>query len=126
MDLLAPASCDEDLCEIDDSFRCGPDPYADDFSDEVMCDPADRFLNDDDDDDLNRWHLAPNSSGFLPRDLIKRGEKRKFDSAFILEAWSRRYPGSTHLHDSITSPPASPNLFWRVPTPYFTSCIGIH
>lgn len=45
-----------------------------------MCDPADCFLNDD--DDLNRRHLAPNFTGFLPRDLVKHGEKRKFDSAF--------------------------------------------
>lgn len=124
MDLLAPASCDEDLCDIDSSLRCGPDPYADDFSDENMCDPADCFL---DDDDLDRRHLAEKSSAVLPRYLVKRGEKRPYDSAFnlgalayIITAWSRRYPGSTHLHDSTNSPAASPNLFRRVlplPTP---------
>ncbi|KFA48851.1 hypothetical protein S40293_01490, partial [Stachybotrys chartarum IBT 40293] len=69
LDLLAPTSCDEDLCLVDRSFRCGQDPDEDDFSDEDQCDPADCFL---DEDDVDRRDIAPTFSIPSLRDLVKR------------------------------------------------------
>lgn len=118
LDLLAPASCDEDLCLISESFSCEQDPYEDDFSDEDQCDPADCFP---DEEDVERRDFAAKTSTSSVRDLVKRAQKREFELAFtvgaflyIIEAFARRYPGASHLNDPTRGPRASTDVFRSV------------
>lgn len=115
LDLFTPTNCDDNLCLIDPSLRCGQDPYEDDFSDEDQCDPDDCFPDGDERRDLAAISA---SDPALVTDLVRRGEKRTFEAAFqvgsiayIVYAFSRRYPGSTHVHDSTRGPPASRDVF---------------
>lgn len=89
------------------------DPYSDDISDEDVCDSTDEDLKRDL-EGVSSTYL----SGIWDRSVEKRGEKRGFeiDWTILAIAWSirvasRRYPGSTHLHDATRSTPASDVAF---------------
>jgi hypothetical protein len=92
------------------------DPIADDFSNEDVCESSDDLatrsfiISGMNETDAGYYEL---------RGLEKRmGKKRKFEIdwtdvavAFHLIVLSRRYPGSTHLHDATRSPSASDLAF---------------
>ncbi|RYP85137.1 hypothetical protein DL769_001041 [Monosporascus sp. CRB-8-3] len=118
--------CPWPLCySADNSWGCGMDPAADDFSDEYICeDPESESLSASEDfsdaQEINTTNITANDPRSLSID--KRGEKRSFQIdwtdlaiAFQIIVQSRRYPGSTHLHDLTRSTPASDLAFRMAP-----------
>lgn len=122
-------TCGVQLCDSEfaaaEGFDCGQDPYADDMSDEDLCeDPDSSSKRDDPNIVLPDNSTADSALSLLvlesPSELIRRGSKRQYeiDWTWLATAWSiivfsRSYPGSSHLHDSTRSTPAS-NLAFRM------------
>lgn len=104
--VLAPATCDTQLCKSDYNFRCGSDPEADFSEDTEACDPLTEFCSDSDAISRRKDVIS-----FLPtshseeRSLEKRG-RRKFNLKLetvlgvkiLIQLICRSYPGSTKLH----------------------------
>lgn len=97
--------------QFGNTWGCGMDPNADDYSDEDACVEAEgRDLDHD---------LTYNATlDLLPRVLEKRGNERTFEFNFtaLQQQWNMRirtrpYPGCTHLHDSTRSEPAIDYVF---------------
>ncbi|RGP77398.1 glycosyl hydrolase family 71 [Fusarium longipes] len=98
-------TCSRRLCEIDKTYRCGRDEFAD-------------WTGEEDSDDLEE-----EDSGSLEERGPKKKKKqsgrrtvsRKFrvgQTDYFANATARRYPGCTHLHDNRRGKSAS-NIVYR-------------
>jgi hypothetical protein len=99
------------------------DPYADNFSDEDICDESPietRSLSDI--LDQNSTDIAAREAFSLIEPRGVKRSKRSYEidwidfasnvaSAWALIVWSQAYPGTTHLHDPTRSTPASDLAF---------------
>jgi hypothetical protein len=97
--------------QFGNTWGCGMDPFADEFSDEDACNEGEQERSLEYDEET----IYP---GLAARGLVKRGEPREFAFNFTalgrqwaLSVWSRGYPGSSHLHDPTRGPPAPDYVF---------------
>ncbi|KAK2007854.1 hypothetical protein LZ32DRAFT_34490 [Colletotrichum eremochloae] len=104
-DVFDTPTCSKSLCEYPGSgYSCDPDLYADDYSNEDECEPE--FC--DVEHPLSHFDRRAARDPFIVTwQQVINNVVRKFK----LELQMRRYPGSSNLHKTTRSTPASNNAF---------------
>lgn len=106
--------CGKPLCRIDKSYRCGPDPYADESEEGIeIPNPLASSLTTRSDTDLedsvfDELEKRGKSGG---RRVLKR-EVRVRGNRYHVRVAARTYPGPRRLHNRSRGPAAS-NLVFR-------------
>lgn len=107
--------CGKPLCQIDRSYRCGPDPYADESEEGIeIPNPLASSLSirsdtdtDLDDAEFNELEERGRSGG---RRVLKR-EVRVRGNRHYVRVVARNYPGPSRLHRRSRGPAASDLVF---------------